>query len=114
MVASRETMTGHPGTEVLELSARMEAYASEGEWQEVEILAAKLRAAVLDIPEADRQPALMVLAQSTDKIRAMAEHARREVTERLSALRRGRDAARAYGIAVGTTPGDQRERAVTP
>ena len=48
------------------------------------------------VPEYERRSLLLAVRHSTEKVRAAAEKARDRVTDKLSALRRGRDAAEAY------------------
>ena len=66
MVASQAVMEHGPIRAIAEVSANMEAQAASGEWDKVEELAGKLRSAVM------------------------------ATAEKLSAIRRGRDATRAY------------------
>jgi len=95
MVASQE-LIGSAGEHVADLVARMEASASAGDWSRVEALAVRLRSAVLDLPAAERE-SILAAQRSTDYVQAVATAARRDVAERLSSVRRGRVAARAYG-----------------
>lgn len=96
MVASQALMTESSESVVLEMSEHMEALAAKGDWSEVEILAARLRGAVLNVPEAERRSVLRVVQRATEKVAAEAEHARSDVTGKLSALRRGQVATKAY------------------
>ena len=96
MVASRAEMRETPEMVVQEMSAHMEALAADGEWAEVEHLAVRLRAAVMNVPEDERQALLLVAQLSTERVAAAAENARHEVSGRISAIRRGQKATRAY------------------
>lgn len=104
MVASQAAMEqsrtgGTPAEIVLEMAASMEASAEHGEWDRVEEIAQRLRSAVMQVPEADRRGSLLAAQRSTEKVQALADSARHDVTGKLSDIRRGRDAAKAYGSA---------------
>lgn len=96
MVASQAVMTETPESVVLEMSEHMQALAAEGEWADVENLAARLRGAVLNVPESVRRPLLAVVMRATEKVALEAESARSDVASKLSALRRGQIATKAY------------------
>ncbi|MDH3747769.1 MAG: hypothetical protein OER97_06140 [Gammaproteobacteria bacterium] len=96
MVASHAAMTESPQSVVLEMSEHMQALAAKGDWSEVENLAARLRGALLDVPEAERRSVLMAVHRATEKVAAEAISARSDVTGKLSALRRGQVATKAY------------------
>ena len=90
-------MKKDPAIAVAELAASMEECADQEDWDRVEELAHDLRNAVLEVPEANRRGALLAARRSTDKVREKARTARLDVTGKLSEIRRGRDAAKAYG-----------------
>ena len=102
MVASTAVIEGEALAATAELSASMEAYAGSGEWSRVEEIAAKLRAAVMQVPEEQRREAITALQRSMERVRTLAQDARTDVTGKLTAIRRGRDATAAYGSATGT------------
>ena len=102
MVAHTAVVEGQAVADTAELTASMEAYASNGDWSRVEEIAVKLRAAVMQVPEAQRRGAITALQRSMEKVQTLAQDARTDVTGKLAALRRGRDATAAYGSATGT------------
>ena len=94
-------MAEFPGKQLpapLELAARMEALAAEGDWTQIEVLSRQLREAVANVPPNERREILLAVQRSTDAIQSIASSARNEVKNQLSGLRRGRDATRAYGV----------------
>lgn len=82
---------------VLEMLAAMEAHAASGEWDRVEELTMRLRSVVMTVPEQQRHEALLALRRSTEHVQELAHDARCGVTEKLCAIRRGRDVTKAYG-----------------
>jgi len=96
MAVSQAAMTESPQSVVLEMSERMQALAAAGDWHEVENLAARLRGAVLNVPEAERRSILMAVQRATEKVAAEVAHARGDAAGKLSALRRGQVATKAY------------------
>ena len=98
MVTSQAAMTETPETIVLEMSEHMQALAAAGDWAEVENIAVRLRSAVMNVPETKRRSVLAVVQRSTDKVAAEAENARQDVTGRISAIRRGQAATKAYAL----------------
>jgi len=96
MVASQAVMEKHQDDIVLEISATMEAHAASGDWDKVEELAGRLRSAVMAVPEDQRRATLLAAHRTIEQIQELASSARGEVTEKLSAIRRGKDATRAY------------------
>ena len=102
MVASRESMEQSPDAIASEMTTSMEAHAASGDWERVEEITVKLRAAVMQVPESRRRELLLAVGRSIEKVQTLAQDARHEVTDRLSAIRRGKDAAAAYESATGT------------
>lgn len=96
MVASQAVMEKRQHDAVLEISATMEAHAASGDWDKVEELAGRLRNAVMAVPEAERRAALLSAHRTIEQIQGLARSARGDVTEKLSAIRRGKDATKAY------------------
>ncbi len=97
MVSSRATIDQTPVETVLDMATTMEACAEGGDWDRVEEITVRLRAAVMRVPEPERRACLRAAQRSTDKVQDLAKSARHEVTGKLSEIRRGRDAAKAYG-----------------
>lgn len=98
MVANPASLTTTAELTVSEMCECMEAHADAGHWDEVEDIASRLRNAVMHVPEADRRPVLLAVKRSTDKVAAGAKKARQDVTGKLSALRRGQAAKKAYEL----------------
>lgn len=97
MLADDATLDIDPVTHVLEMVARMEALAVSGEWAGTEQLAECIKAAVLEVPENDRRRVVTAVAHGLERVQTQVLSSRNEVTEKLSAIRRGRVARRAYG-----------------
>ena len=96
-MAAREALAAEtPESVVMEMSQHMEELARDGEWVDVENMAVRLRGAVMNVPEARRREVLQDVHRVTEKIRAEAETAHRDLADRLSGLRRGQVATRAY------------------
>lgn len=102
MLASQTVTEQCPDAVTSDMSASMEAHAANGNWEKVEELAAKLRAAVMHVPEQQRRFALLAMQRSLKNVQALAQYARNDVTDKLSAIRRGKDATIAYGTSTGT------------
>lgn len=85
-----------PETVVIEMTQHLQALAKDGEWDEIENLAVRLRGAVMNVPEDRRREAIHEVQRVTEKVRAEAEIAHRDLADRLSGLRRGQVATRAY------------------
>ena len=85
-----------PAETVREMAETMEAMAMQGEWEQVEDIAVRLRAAVMQVPEYERRSLLLAVRHITEKVHAAAESARDRVTDKISSIRRGRDATEAY------------------
>ena len=98
MVANRAVLEETPASFVLEMAEQMEALAAEGEWERIEDIAVRLRAAVLGVPEPQRRSLLIAVQRSTDRVVAGARQARQAVSGKLSELRRGQVAKKAYEL----------------
>lgn len=81
---------------VHEMTTAMEACAAAGEWERATEIAAGLRQAVMRVPGAQRREALLAAQRCLRQVHGLAHAAKGEVSDQLSALRRGRDATRAY------------------
>jgi translation initiation factor 2B subunit (eIF-2B alpha/beta/delta family) len=82
---------------VLEMASCMEESAEQGDWDRVEEISHQLKAAIMRVPETQRFAPLQAARRSLERVHARAESARLDVTGKLSKVRRGRDAAKAYG-----------------
>ena len=95
------TYSPPPGSQAaaaLQISERMQELAGEGEWDEIEALAIELRRAVMAVGETDRRPLLLALQRSTTALAADAKAARENVGGKISELRRGQAAKKAYEL----------------
>ena len=95
------TYTPEPGSaaaEAWQISERMHELASDGEWDEVESLAIELRRAVMTVAEADRRALILALQRNTAALAAGARAARKDVGGKISELRRGQAAKKAYEL----------------
>ena len=92
MVASHAALEETAATVALEMAEHMETLAEAGEWDRIEEIAVRLRAIVMNVPEAERRPVLQKVRQSTELVEARALEARQEVTGKIYDLRRGQAA----------------------
>lgn len=102
MVATPETIPNDPSTIVLDMLEQMEQFADAGDWQRVQVIAAKLCDLMPRISPSERRQALLSANRSTEKVQSQAQFARREVSEKLTALRRGQSASKAYESTTGS------------
>jgi len=102
MAVSQKAMQPNPQLVVAEMTESMEAFARHGDWDRVEEYAGKLRTAVMQIPERERRESILAVGHGIERVQAFAADARADVAEKLSAIRRGKDATAAYGSATGT------------
>lgn len=98
MVANPAAVEENPATVVLQMAGQMEALAAAGEWERIEEISVQLRTAVMRVPEAERRPLLHAVQRSMDKVAAGAKQARQSVSDKLSELRRGQVAKKAYEL----------------
>ncbi len=98
MVASQAVISDTPESIVLEMSKRMETLAAAGDWDEVEDIAVRLRNAVLEVPEANRRPVLLAVQRTAAKVAEGARAARQTVSGKISELRLGQVAKKAYEL----------------
>ena len=96
MLANEALLEETPADVVVEMSATMDVHAANGEWERVEEIASRLKRAVMAVPEDQRRESLVVACRSLENARTLATGAKRDVTDKLSAIRRGKVAARAY------------------
>ena len=99
MVANPAALKHGPNAGVLKMLAEMEAHATCGDWETVEELTVKLKAAVLDVPESQQRETLQAAQRSMEQIQTMAHDAKSDLAGKLSSIRRGKDATRAYTAA---------------
>ena len=98
MVATSAVMEQTPESVVLEMAEHLQTLAANGDWEEVEHLAIRLRSAVMNVPERQRRNAILAVQRATEQVAAEAASAQRDVTGRLRALRRGQKATKAYEL----------------
>lgn len=98
MVASQKVMNDSAATAAMDIVSQMEALAAAGEWEQVADVSERLRVAVLNIPEAERRSVLVAAQQCTDKVLAEAKQAHESVSGKISELRRGQVAKKAYEL----------------
>lgn len=100
MVASRATMEASPGNMAREMANNMVRLADEGQWSGAEHVASRLRSAVLDVPDDERPEVMQFVNQCLERVKTRALCSRNEVATKMSEVRRGRDAAKAYGSSL--------------
>jgi len=100
MVASRATMEASPGKMAREMANNMVRLAEEGQWSGAEHVASRLRSAVLEVPGDERLEVLQFVNHCLERVKTSALSSRNEVATKMSELRRGRDAAKAYGSSL--------------
>lgn len=96
MAAGSAQRTQTPETIVREMSAHLEELAAAGEWRDVEQLMAQLHGALMSVPEYERRPLVLVVQRTVEAVADIVQGARDEVAGRISTLRRGQRAAKAY------------------
>ncbi len=109
MVANRATTEGSPGQMARDMAKNMEELAANGQWDGVEQIVVRLRSVVLEVPEQDRREVMNFINACLERVRTQALTSRGEVTGKLSEIRRGRDAARAYGGSLAPRPDAETE-----
>ena len=98
MVANPAVIAETAATIALEMAEHMKALAAAGDWDEVEDTSVRLRRAVMNVPEADRRGVILAVQRSTDIVATEARKAHQTVTGKISELRRGQAAKRAYEL----------------
>jgi hypothetical protein len=98
METNRQPTSESAAAIALQLADQMRALAGAGEWDDIEAIAAQLQRAVMLVPLAERRPVLQALKRSTDSVAEEASKARRDVTGKISELRRGQAAKKAYQL----------------
>ena len=98
MVANPAAIRDSAASTVIEMSERIEALAAAGEWDQIEALTVRLQAAVTKVPEAERRAVLLAVQCSIDNVANAASRARKDVSGKLTELRRGQAAKKAYEL----------------
>ena len=98
MAAKHALAPQSPESVVREMAEHMKKMAAAGDWAEVENIAIRLRSAVMDVPEGERRGLLMAVKSCCEKVAQEAEVARQDVSGRMSAIRRGKVATKAYEL----------------
>lgn len=98
MGVGRAAVAESVATIALEMAAHMEALALVGEWDEIENIVVRLRSAIANIPEAERRSVVLSVQRSTEKVAIEARKARQNLTGKISELRRGQAARKAYEL----------------
>ena len=96
MGAGSAERTQTPEVIVREMAADLEELAAAGEWKDVERLMGQLHSALLSVPEYERRPLVVVVQRSVEAVTEQVSAARDDVAGRISTLRRGQRAAKAY------------------
>ncbi len=96
MGAGSAERTQTPEVIVREMVADLEELAAAGEWKDVERLMGQLHSALLSVPEYERRPLVVVVQRSVEAVTEQVSAARDDVAGRISTLRRGQRAAKAY------------------
>jgi len=98
MVANPAEIERSAEFEALEMIALIERVAEQGEWERAEKLTSQLRLAIVEIPGEQQRAEIAQRAHKVlERVQTVALTSRVEVLEKLSEIRRGRDAQRAYG-----------------
>ncbi len=101
MQLSQPLIQQSPRETAIDMSNEMLALANAGEWAQVETVAVMLRSAIMNVPEGERAEIVELAQQTIETVQAIADGARGDVMSRLKAIRRGQNAARAYGVTTG-------------
>lgn len=96
MVASQATMQQRPEAVALEMAAKIEEHAGAGDWEQVEELVVRIRSIVMQVPENRRRDVLLNVQRHVQHVNDMATKQRGDLADRLTVIRRGRHAAKAY------------------
>ena len=82
--------------QVQALNGQMEQAAAAGDWPEIMNIIEKRDAVLREIADSEQLTAFLAACRSTDRIRLLAETARRDVADKLTTLQRGKEAADSY------------------
>ena len=98
MHASQPLIQQSPRDTALDMADEMLKLAERGDWEQLENVTVMLRSAIVRVPEDQRVQTVVAVQAVTRRVRELAEHSRGDVMSRLKAIRRGQNAARAYGV----------------
>jgi 5-methylthioribose kinase len=98
MAANPAVFHDSAASAVIEMSERIEALAAAAEWDQIEDITVRLQAAVTKVPEAERRAVLLAVQCSIDNVANAARLARQSVSGKLTELRRGQVAKKAYEL----------------
>jgi len=98
MVASQAAITESAATIALEMAEHMETLAAAGEWDQIEDIVARVRGVVMNVPENERRAIIQSVQRSAERVADEARMARQDVTGKISELRRGQAAKKAYEL----------------
>lgn len=101
MAAQPDTMDLDPAVIALQMASRMEELATGAEWDKVEQLAVRIKSTLLKIPDHHRRAAVLSANNSLERVQTLVLASRHDVTDKLSELRRGREATAAYDRSAG-------------
>jgi len=98
MAASQAALAETATTVALEMSEHIETLAAAGEWDDVEDIVARLRSTIMRVPEAERRSVILEVQASLERVAVAATSARESITGKISELRRGQAAKKAYEL----------------
>ena len=81
---------------VATMNEQMEALAAAGHWDQVADLVTRRNALLPSIKNSSREAALVAARRTTIRLQRMAESARKEVSDKLAKLQRGKRATQSY------------------
>lgn len=90
-----------PQSIIEDMLHRMQALAAEGDWQRVQTIAEGICKIIPQVPASRRAEVIHQAQRSMAQVEAHARSAHREVGGKLSTIRRGQGASRAYEDAAG-------------
>jgi len=98
MAANQAAVAQSAASIALEMSEHIETLAAAGDWDEVEDIVVRLRSAVMNVPESERYAVIHAVQSSLEKVADRAKSARQDVTVKVTELRRGQAAKKAYEL----------------
>lgn len=98
MVASQAAVAESASTIALEMAGHIETLAAAGEWEDVEEIVVRIKHTVAKVPESERRAVIVAVQQSLEKVATAARSARQDVTIKVTELRRGQAAKKAYEL----------------
>ncbi len=98
MHASQPLIQQSPRDTAMDMADEMLKLAERGDWEQLEHVTVMLRSAIVKVPEDQRVQTVVAVQAITRQVRELAEQSRGDVMSRLKAIRRGQNAARAYGV----------------